>query len=398
MKMNMATRKINNRWHIDFRWQGKRIRKVSPENTKGSAIVYERKLMDELVEAKTEKHFSDYKNYEDFVLDWLKIYVTANNRPSEQFKKQGIVKNHLVPYFGKLKLADIGEKEIEMFKCDKIKTKLSPKTIKNILSVLRKSLDSAVQWNCLSHVPHFNWIKVPKKEITVISKECEETLLNNESNTLCGSMVVLALKTGMRLGEMLALRWEDVDFVNNLINVNGSINVEHKRASTKNGRYRVIPMSYSVRTRLEDIYANNKSEYIFDRGDGKPYSIYTASRMLKKLLNDLEIEEHVHWHKLRHTFATNVAKSGVSMRILQELLGHSTIMMTEKYSHVDMESKQSAIQLLDYKNESFGQILGRLPNTQVNLKAKHNRELAVLSNKVIDSEENYLCTPRDSNP
>ncbi len=404
MKMYMAVRKDeNNRWFIDMRFNGKRIRRVSPENTKSSALVFERELQDKLsTSTGNSVNTPKYDSYSEFVTDWLKIYVMANNRPAEQKTKRGTIRNHLIPKFGKLRLEEIGEREIEELKRDKIEEGLSPKTIKNILSVLRKSLDSAVQWGYLSRVPHFNWIRVPKKEVTVISRKTEELLLNDNTDLLWNTMIVIALKTGMRLGEMLALRWMDIDFVENIISVNGSMNVEHERALTKNGKSRVIPMSHNVRTMLEDLLSLKskvkKELFVFDRGDGKPHSMYAAGRMIKKISKRLGIRENVHWHKLRHTFATNIAKRGISMRILQELMGHSTILMTERYSHVDMQSKHEAIQALDYTNENFGQILGRFPNVPFAQKAKHNQNVAVLSDRISSDEKTYLCAPRDSNP
>ena len=191
-------------------------------------------------------------------------------------------------------------------------------------------------------------------------------------------MIIVALKTGMRLGEILALRWTDVNFFENILNVNGSINVCFERAPTKNGKCRVIPMSNDVSSGLKRLFEDSRKKsgntYVFDRGDEKPFSMYASGRMLKKITKQIGIDEHIHWHKLRHTFATNVAKRGVSIRILQELLGHSTILMTERYSHVDMEAKQNAIQLLDYKNENFGQILGRCPTYPQGIKNKTQPE------------------------
>jgi len=392
----MPVRKINNRWHVDVRFNGKRIRKVSPENTKASALICEREVLDELAMQATS-HIegtsqAKYSSYGAFALDWLETYVKANNRPSEQKKKSGILANHLLPYFGEHTIDSVVEREIEALKRDMSGKGYAPKTINNVLSVLRKSLDCAVQWGLLKHTPKFTWLRVPKKEITVVSKEAQALLLADNSYPLWNALIVTALKTGMRIGEILALRWKDIDFESNTINVNGSINVEYERAATKNGKTRTIPMSYELRDRLHNLMspaAKMTELYIFARDDGKPYSVYAVSDALKKVAKNLGITEHLHWHKFRHTFASNIAMAGVNMRILQELMGHATILMTERYSHVDMESKHSAIQLLDYTNENFGPIVGRLQNLPTAQKAKHNHEMAVLSRKVTGIEESY---------
>lgn len=387
MKMTMATRKINNRWHVDLRFDGKRHRKVAPENNKSSAKQYEQELLLQLrVDKKRAKkgvRASKYASYAEYVKEWYETYVQANNRPAEVKKKEGIIRVHILPYFGEMKLAEIQEMELEAFKKLKVEQGYAPKSINNYLAVIRKSLASATEWRLIERTPNVKWLKAPKKDVEVLTKETQRRLLCDTDELLWNTAIVIALKTGMRVGEILALRWQDIDEVKNAIDVNGSMNVNYERAPTKNGKSRKIPMSALVRERVGQLKEVQRSaEYLFDRGDGEPHSKYAAIGAMERTCKRLGITEHVHWHKFRHTFATNHARSGTNIRVLQELLGHSTITMTERYSHVDMASMQEAIQLLDYRIENFGQILGRFPNSQNDQKAKHNQNMAVFSNEI----------------
>lgn len=381
----MAVRKINNRWYADFRQNGKRIRKVSPENSKSSALMYERDLLDELKCKEDVKKATGgryYASYEEFSEDWYNTYVLTNNRPSEQMKKRSVLDKHIIPYFGDMKLDQILERELEEFKGLKQREGYAPKTINNILSIIRKSLDCAHEWRCILFVPKIKWMKVSGKEIITVTQEVENLLLNDYDHPIVNTMIVIALMTGMRKGEIAALRWRDLDFSNNVIHVTGSMNIECERAATKNGRVRDIPMSYEIRKRILDIHDNKMGEpeaFIFDRGDGNPYKREKMDKMLKRVVRSHNIEEHLHWHKFRHTFASNLARRGVNMRILQELMGHSTILMTERYAHVDMSAKQSAIQLLEYENENVGPKVGRKAYEYRYTKTKQTQELALLS-------------------
>ncbi len=380
--MIMATRKIHNRWHVDIRFDGKRIRKAAPENTKRSAKEYEQTLLEELEKAKRANLNAPevvYNSYMDFAVDWMETYVKANNRPAEIKKKESIFRVHILPYFGSMKIEHITERDIEGFKRMKVNEKKSPKTINNMLSVLRKSLDCAVGWGLIKYVPRCKSLRSPKKEVSTLSRETEHLLLEDTSEPFWNTMIIVALKTGMRIGELLALRWIDIDMRNNTISVNASMNVNYERAATKNGRVRRIPMSYLAKARLVELYESThptkKDAYVFDRGDGEPHSKYAAIGALERILKRLGVTEHVHWHKFRHTCATNMAHAIPNLRIVQEILGHSSIIMTEKYSHVDMQSMQSAIHAMDYKTENFGQKVGRfgqISRSPMTQKAKHS--------------------------
>ena len=365
----MGARKMEKSWYVDFRFNGRRYRKKSPENSKKGAQAYEKKLIQRLMSNDGRPFRKDplakEPLYKDYVEQWYQTYVLANNRPAEHKKKRTIIKKHLVPAFGRLRLSSIHAMDIESFKRDKLRSGLNPKTINNILSSLRKSLDCAVEWDELQRVPKIKWMKTTQKEIRVVSDKTLRILREDRSVPLWNLAIIVAMHTGMRIGEVLALRWKDLEFQEGqlgVVHVNGSINIEHERALTKNGKTRVIPMSYELRSRLLEEYElvrSSQEAYVFDRGDGIAHSTHAAQGALRRITKrELRLEEHVTWHMFRHTFASTLAKKGTNIRVVQELLGHASITMTERYSHIDLPSMQSAVQLLDYVLGNSGQYVG----------------------------------------
>lgn len=347
----MAFRRIKGRWCIDVCFEGVRYRKVSPDNTSTSAREYELDFRAELKRKNSkDQPRCPYDSYASYAEYWMDKYVSTQNSASEIEKKRGILKNHLIPFFGEMKLEDINEREVDEFKALKKEEGSSPKTINNILGVLGISLTSAVRWKYITAVPQLKLFRVPKVQIETISNQSELLLLNDTSDPVLNTMIVIALQTGMRVGEILALRWMDVDLERRDIVVNASMNIIYERASTKNKKVRTIPIREVLFYKLYLFQASATSRecvYLFDRGDGEPISMHAAKRGLKAVVRRLGITENVGWHKMRHTFATNFANSGQSLRTLQEILGHSSLEMTERYSHVGADAKREAMSSLD---------------------------------------------------
>lgn len=363
MNKLMPARKIDGRWHADFRLNGKRYRKAAPENTKRAATQYEDELRLQTELNTRHCEAPRYRSYEDFLHDWLDLYAIANNRPAERQNKESIIRNHVVPCLGHLKPEQVDERSIERLKADSLAKGLSPKTAKNIQTVVRKSLESAHDWGCIPRVPKVSWVKVPAKEVEVVSQQARLRLLADSSEPLWNALIEMGLMTGMRIGEMLALQWGNLDLISPSISVSASMNILGERAPTKNGKVRVIPMGVALTERLLSLRPPkaSSSDYVFGRDGGGAYRRQEAGRALTRICRRLGIQEHVHWHKLRHTFATNVTREGVSIRTLQEILGHASIIMTQRYSHVDFGAKKHAIQVLESTNRfsDLGQILGR---------------------------------------
>jgi integrase len=145
-------------------------------------------------------------------------------------------------------------------------------------------------------------------------------------------MVMVALTTGMRRGEILGLKWDYIRLDNRLIIL----------PITKNNTVRVIPINDTLHRILSEM--PEKSGYVFSKGNGG--HIGDIKHSFTSVCRKARIQDF-RFHDLRHTYASHLAMRGVHIRALQELLGHKTLAMTQRYSHLASEQLQNAVKLLD---------------------------------------------------
>src|SRR3989338_502541 len=301
MSMYMKVRKIDNHWYADIRFGGKRYRKKSPEDSRKGAEAFGHLLMQKLLsgELLEKPKAEEEKFFEDFIKEWFKLHVLVNCKYSDQLTKTSVVRIHLVPFFGMMKLKDITTKSVEQFKRQQMATgNLDPKTINNHIGVLSKILHCAVEWGYLETLPIMKRLKTQTKEMRYLSeKECQK-LLADRVEPQWTFMVFIALNTGMRLGELRGLRWEAIDFDQHTITVSKSI-VRGRVTSPKNHKIRVIPMMPALDNVL---FAMRKdSGWVFDQSDNDLNVAKRAADGLKRLCKRAGVK-HIGWHALRHTF------------------------------------------------------------------------------------------------
>jgi integrase len=356
----MAVRKIKNSWYIDFRFGRKRYRVKSLENSKSGAQAYEAMLRQRLargesIEAKEEKMVT----FKVFSEKWHNTYVINNNKPSEIRQKELILRKHLNPFFGKLSLDKIDNLKIENFKAMKKKEgKISLKTVNNILAVLGKCLRTADDWGELIKVPKIKPFRLPPSKFDFLSVPESRELLNSAEGDWY-KMILIALKTGLRLGEILALSWEEVNLVKQTLTVRKSL-VRDIMVSPKSNKIRHIPLTDELCEVLnEDIKAGG---FLFTDINNKPFKAECSRRTLHRICNKAGLRI-VGWHTLRHTFASHLAEAGASVKAIQELLGHSDIKTTMRYAHLSPLVIKDTIKLLEPNIEpnDFGHHMGNEP-------------------------------------
>ncbi len=366
----MSVRKIRNSWWIDFRFNNFRYRKRSPVNSKQGAKNYEALLRQKLSRGESiEEEKSESKQlFSQFAWYWFDVYVKTNNKYSEIINKEGLLRVHLIPFFGKTKLDCINNQMVEKYKREKQKTKLCNKSINNQLTILRKCLDTAVEWQILENMPRIKLLKTPPNKFDYLNEEECEILLNNSSGNL-HDLILLALNAGLRFGELIALTWKDVDFNKKILSINKAV-ARGRLGTTKSNKNRHIPLTNSV---LE-MFHNRKrdNELIFSEND----TFLVQAKYVKKihkLCKDLEFRR-IGWHVLRHTFASHLAQKGISLKAIQELLGHSDIQTTMRYAHLSPKELRQAVDVL-----SFGQQVVNTPNFNLNLPISYNNGQSDLS-------------------
>jgi len=224
----------------------------------------------------------------------------------------------------------------------------SKKGIKTYRNTIHAEFNVFLEWNYLEENP-FSKIKLPKLqkgEIVVLNNEEQKMIISyliEKGKNVIADMVEFSLNSGMRGGEVVNLRWGDVERNNRLIKV-GS-----KNYKTKSRKIRIIPFNDC----MEEIINNNiewqnksskrKSEFVFAQNNGKPYRVDTVSKTFKKAVRDLGLPEELHWHCLRHTAASNWVNNKVPIYTVQKLLGHANVNTTQIYAKVNLQELRDAV-------------------------------------------------------
>lgn len=335
-------------WVVDvkFRYPDgriERVRQVSPVPTRRGAEQFERKLRDSLLDGSFGKEAKPEKTLADFCESFL-IYSTNNNKPSAVYAKRISLKKHLLPFFARMKLKDIGIPEVERFKAEKLKKGLAPKSINNHLGVLRKMLNLAVEWRELPYAPKVKQLRVPLQEFRFLNFEEADRFLA-AADARWKPMLTIALRTGLRLGELLALKWEDIDLVAGRLVVRRTL-WQGQEGSPKGGRMREVPLSETAVATLK-VHRHLRGDYVFCHEDGRRISHSEVKEVVPRFCKKAGLAKRLTWHHLRHSFASHLVMRGVALKAVQELLGHATIDMTMRYAHLSPDVKRDAVQLLD---------------------------------------------------
>lgn len=359
----MAVRKIKGSWWIDFRASQTRYRIRSPENTRSGALTFEAVLRQKLARGErigNRPHDTDeIRTFEQFAQQWFEQYVVANNKFSEQYAKQKILAASLIPFFGSMELDAIKGSHVEQYKANEVASGVSNKTINNRLAVLAKCLRCAHEWFG-TDVPIIKKLKCTPPRTDYLTSVESERLLSHTQGQI-REMVFLALRTGMRQGEIRGLQWSSIDWQNRIVTVRHSrCDRNRSLSSPKSYRERHIPLDTDVYEML--FRRQQNTGYVFTNANqgGEPFMAHHAMEKLRKACRSMPMR-NVTWHMLRHTFATQLSLRGVPLPVVKELLGHSTITTTMRYSHVAPVALRSAIDLLNARNSvisDFGQPVG----------------------------------------
>ena len=337
-------------WMVQVEWRNPddttvSIRRKSPIQTKRGAEQYERDIRAALADGSYGQEVKHMPTVAEFAGDFLETYAKANNKHSTYEDKKTIFRLHLIPCFGHMKLDEVGPRQIEEFKAVKLRS-LSAKTVTNHLSVLRKMLNVAHEWEILSSVPKFRWMKLPPSTFRFLDFDQAERLIEaaaKEPDQTWWTMIMLALNTGMRQGELLAVQWDDIDLVSGTLVVRRSV-TRGVLGTPKSGRDRQIPLNARVLGALK-AHRHLRGPFVFCNEDGSMLTKNQCRRPLRKLQRRSGLMA-LAWHDLRHTFASHLAMRCVPMRAIQELMGHSEMKTTTRYSHLSPVVRRDAVEKL----------------------------------------------------
>ncbi len=341
----MSARKIRNRWWIDFRHAGIRYRRKSPESSRAGAAAYETYFRRQLALGfDPDAPVVKATTFAEFAERWYREYVVPNNRHSEQRTKRSILDRQLLPFFGECGLDEISPKLIESFKAARRAEGYAPKTVNNYLAALGRALSIAEEWGELDRRPKIRLLPVPPQAFDFLTLEESERLLRSMKDTFWRGVVLVAMRTGLRLGELLALDWSDVDLEGSLLTVRRAL-VRRRLGPPKSNKIRHVPLSEDVKEALRAW--PHRRGFVFGQDAGRKHSDQDAmARVLKQACAAAGLRK-VGWHVLRHTFASHLVATGAHLKVVQELLGHSDIRVTMRYSHLEPSRLKEFVDRLD---------------------------------------------------
>lgn len=319
-----------------------------------------------------------------FVPEWFETYVRTNLKPSTQRGYAGALSRYLVPFFGRYELDAITTELIETFKAKGQRDGLTAKTVNNALSVLRRALTEALEWGRLDRLPRFKFLKTAPPTFDFLHASESEALMRAATREPWRLMIRCALRTGMRFGELLGLRWEDIDFERNQIVVRRNV-VDGEDGTPKNNRFRMIPLAPSLRSEL--LVAPRSGIRVFVLEGGRTPNRWSAIEALERACNRAGLRR-VGWHVLRHSFASQLVGAGVNLAMIQALLGHSTLEMTMRYAHVSGEHLRRSIDALEPEAALDAPRSVNLPSTN------GEREANIERDNVIGARTQVLLSPR----
>lgn len=317
---------------------------------------------------------------------WLEQYKRNNLRPTTYSSYEQHIRVHIKPSIGHILLSDLTPEMVQKFYNDKFKAGrydgeggLSSATVRKIHNILHDALNQAVL-NNLVHRNSTEATKRPKlqqKEIKIFTVEEQKLFMNSLKDEDLGAAFLMDLSTGIRLGELLALKWKNVDLEQGIVWVRESVtrvrthdpeDVKTKLITqapkTKSG-YREIPLPTVIIELLKKHKGKQESKnhdlgtqyedkgLVFCTENGNYIEPRNFMRKFYHLLYNAGLTR-TNVHSLRHTFATRLFEANESAKTVQELMGHSDISHTLNiYTHVMPEVKRSAVQKLNRMFEDF---------------------------------------------
>ena len=306
--------------------------------------------------------------YKDWALQWLKErkpYIKESTYPNYS----NIIYNHLIPVLGNYRLSIIDnhilqEMILDKYRIGRIDNKggLSDKTIKDIGTLLKLTLKGAIKDNLIDYLDlDFRYPKKEKKnKIYTFSKKEQKKIVDYclENLDIKNMGILLTLYSGLRIGELCALKWSDIDLKKNILSVNKTIQRIYLKdvgkskmiissPKTKNAN-RVIPLNSEFALLLKQFKTDNNNYFLSND------TVWMEPRSFRKyyydMIQELDIS-NITFHSLRHTFASNCIRLGVDYKTVSELLGHSSVNITLNiYVHSQMSQKKKCINLIYKEN------------------------------------------------
>jgi len=364
----MGVKKLKNgKWQIDYYVKGERKRESYPNKTIAELALKKRKI--EIAEGRfLDKKKEEKVKFQEFARTFIEVYSKPNKR---SWTRDELSIKNLEKFFKGKYLSEITPYHLENYKKERI-ARVAPATVNRELCCLKTIYNKAIEWGKAKENPvrKVKFLKEHNEKVRFFEKEEIKKIVDNAPEPL-RFIFIVALNTGMRLGEVISLEWRDIDINNRLIYVRDS----------KSGESRDIPMTKSLYNMLFDLKIKNEmmNDYpslLFPR-----VKKFWVSHKFTELLKGLGIEDSS-FHTIRHTAASYLAMMGINLKVIQEILGHKTFRMTLRYAHLSKSFKKEAMDAYDSQMDTFWTLNEKETKTEEDIvpyKALENKYLETTS-------------------
>lgn len=344
-------------YDISYKKDGKKVWEKIGWKSQGYSADLARQIRNErIIAIQHGEDLPQEKTKAPFFKDIAQKYTlwVKENKSREGIDDVRRYKRHIAPVFDEKRSDEISSFDLEKFKSDLSKKGLSPASVKHCIVLIRQIFNKAKVWGLYGEINPVTGVKMP-----TIQNQRDRYLSFKEADTLLEAlkidhhrtanpgykkdpqlhdMACLSLHTGMRAGEIFNLRGQDLDFANELINISDS----------KNKTARKAIMNETVKQILKNRIPANPNDLVFQNRNRT--KIAAVSQAFRKTVNDLgfnkgvtDPRQQVTFHTLRHTFASWLAIQKVPLYTIAKLMGHKSIAMSERYSHLSPDHKKDAI-------------------------------------------------------
>lgn len=364
------------RYDVGLRWdeEKEQYRRVQKEETlqpppQGNARKHAEKV---LAERLSQIHGGEYIEpssmlFREFLDRWVENYARGHVKEGTLEDYGGYFRNHLLPFFGDKSLAKINVEDVQGFKAAKLADGYAPQTVKHLLRLLRQILQHASEWGYIRHNPAKK-VKDPRllrREMDCLNPE-EVRLFLGKASARWYSFFLTAITTGLRLGELLAMKWGNLEWSSGRYFVRETLSRARYEyaggftAPKTEGSAQSVDLSPACLAALEEHRKRQAEEklkagegyenedLVFATRKGTPWDAHNVvNRQFLPALEDSGLRR-IRFHDLRHTTASLLINQGVSPKVIQRQLRHASIDTTfDRYGHLFPETHQEAAEKLD---------------------------------------------------
>ncbi|MBX3335859.1 MAG: tyrosine-type recombinase/integrase [Nitrospira sp.] len=333
----MGLAKRGNTWWMSFMYRGQQIRRSTGTSDKRLAEGILSKVKVQIIEG---RFFEKQEAQERTLAELMDRYASEHAARRANHRRELTSIKNLTGFFGNPTLDHITPKLIVAYKNKRYTDGVKPATINRELATLKKAFNLARrewEWCTDNPVSRVSMERENNTRDRWLTVEEEQRLLQAVSPRL-HDVIVFALNTGMRMGEILALTWAGVDLFRRTVTVFRSKNGERRTIPINSIVLDILKRKHAVRSRITDLVFHSQVGTALD-GSNIRHGLNAALKMAK--IQDF------HFHDLRHTFATRIVQAGVDLYKVQRLLGHKSPMMTQRYAHHYPESLREGVEALE---------------------------------------------------